>query len=691
MDQWYVSRGKATKGPFTSAQLQALARKGQLRATDLLSRQDSAKWVAAGKFRELFPAEAEPASAAPPPVERSAAPPVEPPPLPVPVPRKTSKALWPGVAGAAAGICLLVIVSVVFVVGRSGSDPTGAGEPIAGTTKPSAPPSPKPGVGDAPGQELGDVPRPQDDARRDYHELARILSQDYLLNGAEVAEEPNRPHLQRLSRSAHEKGMQFAAAILLKDMEIFDERKLAAEIDDQERMRQGEALLERADRGELTRMVTYVDTDGRQHEYEVEDIWAVMWAHSLASGSAPKDPVVEALKRRITLDSSRARAWDELLPALPEKFAGPLTGQPLVTIEFLADGPNGERLSKDRWQDLVPYRSPFAGRYVARNVAGRDLHNVTLAVEMHHYSTLPDATLRHVYYVPVWKQDALLEFSRNFVAVPKRGGKRYTVPLDPMTGASNWSGAAELQMMAGIVRMQATVWADEARQAPATVEISERARIVVSRLVQLAEDHLSSEIFPSISKRAHRSTLDQLLRPVLALLSADDASARHAQRMLDDFEGARAELLRKKEANLLAACAEGQRYLGHWAAAGRGGGLGLLFISCDASGTRIRAEVFDPRKPDQRRLLAGSICRELPLKNTLLLKPLFPDQGGETTILSSSIKSYCFKFQGGMLVGEASRFDQGGYDGEQKPITLNPSPGDARELMEAKKRNEAVP
>ncbi len=39
MDQWYVARGNARKGPFTAAQLRALAKKGQLRATDLLARE----------------------------------------------------------------------------------------------------------------------------------------------------------------------------------------------------------------------------------------------------------------------------------------------------------------------------------------------------------------------------------------------------------------------------------------------------------------------------------------------------------------------------------------------------------------------------------------------------------------------------------------------------------------------------
>jgi len=158
--------------------------------------------------------------------------------------------------------------------------------------------------------------------------------------------------------------------------------------------------------------------------------------------------------------------------------------------------------------------------------------------------------------------------------------------------------------------------------------------------------------------------------------------------LLDDFESVRTELLKNADETLLAACAEGQRYTGRWFAPGVTGQLALLFISCDASGKRIRAELFDPHKPERRRLLAGFIARKM-----IMLEPLFPDKGGDTKILDSSVKSYRFKLEQGQLLGEGSRNDleQASYDGDQKRITLKSAPGDAKELAEAKKRNQAAP
>src|SRR5438874_2397404 len=56
MGQWYIARGDAKKGPFSSSQLQALARKGALRASDLVRQEGSEKWLPAGQIAGLFPA-----------------------------------------------------------------------------------------------------------------------------------------------------------------------------------------------------------------------------------------------------------------------------------------------------------------------------------------------------------------------------------------------------------------------------------------------------------------------------------------------------------------------------------------------------------------------------------------------------------------------------------------------------------
>ncbi len=40
------------------------------------------------------------------------------------------------------------------------------------------------------------------------------------------------------------------------------------------------------------------------------------------------------------------------------------------------------------------------GKYLARNVSGKELQHVTFAVDFHHFSTLPQPPSRHVYYIP---------------------------------------------------------------------------------------------------------------------------------------------------------------------------------------------------------------------------------------------------------------------------------------------------
>ena len=151
MDQWYVARGNAKQGPFTSAQLRALARKGQLQKTDLLSREGTQKWTAAGKFSQLFPATPplEPTPATPPPPELSPAPPPVDPPLNADrAPGRSTKPLWLWIGAGAIGVCLLAMAARFLVGERPGPD-----RPLAQNT--SQPERPPPKTGEAAGTESG--------------------------------------------------------------------------------------------------------------------------------------------------------------------------------------------------------------------------------------------------------------------------------------------------------------------------------------------------------------------------------------------------------------------------------------------------------------------------------------------------------------------------------------------------------
>ena len=69
MDQWYVTRGQVTKGPYTRAQLAQAASNGSLRMTDLLRQGEEQDSIAAGKVSGLFPATDSAAAGAVPVVE----------------------------------------------------------------------------------------------------------------------------------------------------------------------------------------------------------------------------------------------------------------------------------------------------------------------------------------------------------------------------------------------------------------------------------------------------------------------------------------------------------------------------------------------------------------------------------------------------------------------------------------------
>ena len=54
-EQWHVRRGEAVHGPFTATQLRELARRGKLRADDLVRKEGREVWGPASALKGLFP------------------------------------------------------------------------------------------------------------------------------------------------------------------------------------------------------------------------------------------------------------------------------------------------------------------------------------------------------------------------------------------------------------------------------------------------------------------------------------------------------------------------------------------------------------------------------------------------------------------------------------------------------------
>ena len=65
-EQWYVARGKEKLGPFSAAQLKALATQGRLLPTDMLHKEGLPKWVTASSAQGLFATTTATASLTPP-------------------------------------------------------------------------------------------------------------------------------------------------------------------------------------------------------------------------------------------------------------------------------------------------------------------------------------------------------------------------------------------------------------------------------------------------------------------------------------------------------------------------------------------------------------------------------------------------------------------------------------------------
>lgn len=66
--EWHYTQNGQKAGPITSAQLQALAKSGQIKPTDMVWKEGMAAWTPASKIKGLFPETAVSAKPTPPPV-----------------------------------------------------------------------------------------------------------------------------------------------------------------------------------------------------------------------------------------------------------------------------------------------------------------------------------------------------------------------------------------------------------------------------------------------------------------------------------------------------------------------------------------------------------------------------------------------------------------------------------------------
>lgn len=495
------------------------------------------------------------------------------------------------------------------------------------------------------------IPKPQVDpatkntSQAAYAMIARQITQSYRLRGDDVIGNPLENLMAALESNLVEPPLQRAAGCIAQLTRDSDARLESLKEDREFRIRYAKIRMERAERGEYIREETYQwdESDGRTYTRKVyfddnEDVYLN------AKGELAKAENTTDLQLKLKNDSDKesripavcTRAWDELVPVMPDKFAGPVSNSPLVTIRFVPETRHIDKVYPYP-QYSTGYSERFQGKYVAKNVSGKELRHVTFAVDFYHFSTMPEVATRHVYYIPRWGKGEELEMSRMLVPDKTRGGYRYKIPT---TDHINDPPHFELDGMAGVLKMDLMVWSNEAKQNKTTVTFRERAEKMAPVLLGVAEKTLTSSQFnfaaaQSVAKAAkskpipakpaksksgppkkptqsmeERATtlMAGYLSPLIEVLPKSSPYSEKARHYLVDPKGARENLQKSKQSGLLAACAVGQRYEGDFNGRKGNGKFGILFTECSADGNAIRAEIYNPANPKQTRPLGGYVA-----------------------------------------------------------------------------------
>lgn len=583
-----------------------------------------------------------------------------------------------------------------FMVGGFGPAPAGALAPPATKTMNAT-------------RQPERIPAFKSPAQREYGNLAMLATQDYRTTTGLVNPQIDQTTLKRIHDSAAEPKIKTAAYHLLSVADA--ERKLFAEAKQRRDsfVERSNELRERAMRGDFVRRETRTtyDTDGSPITYEVEvddgffhRIQGLMGVPHLVQTDEglAQSSAVQAMRM---LEEARLEVWRELLPLAPG-FSGPASSKPIVSVRYhFKAGPTR------------PYSGPaidgfsysFDGKYLAKNISESDLHHVTLVVDWKHFTTFPKAAVRHVHYIPLWKKNAEIELSRVFIA-DKKLGSDYHEPVYGRNEFGMLRPHGQLNELSGVMEVTTSLCSNQARQPPVSTLISERAAKVSRQLLAFAYELLEGpdalQVFlersaatkeglknlpPGMAAQNRRrieeqekqmlsaldgtqAKLDKMLRPVILAMPKKSPEYFEAERLLKDYQQVRRERAKAQAGGLLAACAEGERYVGDWFGPGAGGKLGLLFVACDAEGKNIRAEIFDAKNPERRRLVAGSIAQDRPNHVAMVMfEPVMPDEGvvtGEanelrTNLLHPSVKSYRFQLRDGCLRGDASGVRSGRF------------------------------
>ena len=383
--------------------------------------------------------------------------------------------------------------------------------------------------------------------------------------------------------------------------------------------------IKKAERGDYTteRIITYVDHDGQTREKRVlenQNGTMMVLANNallMAQGQTPDTAYFAGRAteyRRYML--ARMEYWRTVLPEVANQFAGPVAKRPIVSLRF--DPSYKSQADETYWAN-----------YLVKNISGKELHNVTLVVKLYHFSTGDTATAHQVYFVPSWKPNRELELSHEFVPVEDNPAIRYYVPR---TLKPNQPPNPELTGIAGVVRMDLVVFCDEFRQPAQIVKLPQRLAIVVPELLAIAEEGIrqghqlglpgmdlpgraqnlrAQSSKPQNAKAAlerfKAEILAPALIPILQFGEPQSPDFQRAMQYLEDPVAAHAAIQTTARTKLLSHFAPGHQYESNAAEKVNARRLGIIFLKCNADGTAIHAELYDPDMPQLTRRVRGKV------------------------------------------------------------------------------------
>jgi hypothetical protein len=473
-----------------------------------------------------------------------------------------------------------------------------------------------------PGPESGYKPRVETFAR-----LAAGLSKPYSMPGRNF-EYANRNEVLDAAAKYPNPRLQIIAKYLLltfKESGANKEERTQAALERAQAYRdslraEADEIERRAKNGEyISRDPHYVDApDGRAIlVFTPQDFTAAR----LATARAKRDQANRMSDQRIVTEFKEdeekfvRRMWDELsdkawplLEAEASRMAGPKANLPLVSV-------------------IRPNLKAFQ----LRN-GDRQLTDVLVVVDFAHERTLhskPYNTFRNRYFIPIWRPNQIVELT-SLVVAP-----------DPITGSigrtrktgNEAKDAPDLTGLAGVIQTSIRVDAAEASQELTATTHMEAVELVTKDRLAWADSFYLTQKNPDLKGLGFE------LGGLAGLLPPESELGKKVKLYLTDPKAVQKARRESGDDEFFKMLTAGKRYEGQWKTTGSGGRYqpvegyygGLLFVSSEKVGKEVRAELYDSKQPETRRMFAGGVLDDPQTSHPMLvLAALAPTENPPT-------------------------------------------------------------